>query len=206
MSGGANLFAVFDAEYTDLGERPTAGDHARAARAQLRHRQAGTPTQSGTGLYDKATAEAGGPSARTALHRVRAVRARRTTGSRPCRRRFRRHAVRVRTDIVRTGAPLDRAGDRQLRPSPGSTTCANATGSACNSHLRRRHGHLVRRGRVHVRHVDGTRTGLITGSSGVRIDGGSSAGAKVADVQRGAMLLTVRHTLRPGQVPGGGRR
>jgi glucose/arabinose dehydrogenase len=57
----ANLYAVFDAEYTDLGANgqpplTTKTQHV----LQLRHRQAEHySTQSGTGLYDKASAEGG---------------------------------------------------------------------------------------------------------------------------------------------------
>ena len=57
----ANLFAVFDAEYTDLGAngQPPVTTHTQHV-LQLRHRQAEHySTQSGTGLYDKATAEGG---------------------------------------------------------------------------------------------------------------------------------------------------
>ncbi|WP_033443064.1 PQQ-dependent sugar dehydrogenase [Saccharothrix sp. NRRL B-16314] len=57
----ANLFAVFDAEYTDSGAngQPPVTTHTQHV-LQLRHRQAEHfSTQSGTGLYDKATAEGG---------------------------------------------------------------------------------------------------------------------------------------------------
>ncbi|GAQ50434.1 PQQ-dependent sugar dehydrogenase [Streptomyces acidiscabies] len=57
----ANLFAVFDAEYTDLGGggQPALTTHTQHT-LQLRHRQAEHRTaQSGTGLYDKAGAEGG---------------------------------------------------------------------------------------------------------------------------------------------------
>ncbi|WP_199443504.1 PQQ-dependent sugar dehydrogenase [Umezawaea beigongshangensis] len=57
----ANLFAVFDAEYTDLGAngQPPVTTHTQHV-LQLRHRQAEHHSaQSGTGLYDKAAAEGG---------------------------------------------------------------------------------------------------------------------------------------------------
>ncbi|WP_276530113.1 PQQ-dependent sugar dehydrogenase, partial [Saccharothrix coeruleofusca] len=57
----ANLFAVFDAEYTDLGAngQPPVTTHTQHV-LQLRHRQAEHySTQSGTALYDKAAAEGG---------------------------------------------------------------------------------------------------------------------------------------------------
>ncbi|MGM1064920.1 PQQ-dependent sugar dehydrogenase [Saccharothrix sp. Mg75] len=57
----ANLFAVFDAEYTDSGAngQPPVTTHTQHV-LQLRHRQAEHySTQSGTGLYDKAAAEGG---------------------------------------------------------------------------------------------------------------------------------------------------
>ena len=57
----ANLYAVFDAEYTDLGAggQPALTTHTQHV-LQARHRQAEHySTQSGTALYDKATAEGG---------------------------------------------------------------------------------------------------------------------------------------------------
>ncbi|MEU4769366.1 PQQ-dependent sugar dehydrogenase [Actinosynnema sp. NPDC023794] len=57
----ANLFAVFDAEYTDSGAngQPPVTTHTQHV-LQLRHRQAEHfSTQSGTALYDKAAAEGG---------------------------------------------------------------------------------------------------------------------------------------------------
>ncbi|MFT7835863.1 PQQ-dependent sugar dehydrogenase [Saccharothrix sp. BKS2] len=57
----ANLFAVFDAEYTDSGAngQPPVTTHTQHV-LQLRHRQAEHfSAQSGTGLYDKAAAEGG---------------------------------------------------------------------------------------------------------------------------------------------------
>jgi PKD repeat protein len=57
----ANLYAVFDAEYTDLGGngQPALTTHTQHV-LQPRHRQAEHYTaQSGTGLYDKAAAEGG---------------------------------------------------------------------------------------------------------------------------------------------------
>ncbi|WP_433797591.1 PQQ-dependent sugar dehydrogenase [Actinoplanes sp. CA-252034] len=57
----ANLYAVFDAEYTDrgAGDQPALTTHTQQI-LQPRHRQAEhRTTQSGTGLYDKATAEGG---------------------------------------------------------------------------------------------------------------------------------------------------
>ncbi|MCE6998718.1 PQQ-dependent sugar dehydrogenase [Saccharothrix sp. S26] len=57
----ANLFAVLDAEYTDLGAngQPPVTTHTQHV-LQLRHRQAEHySTQSGTALYDKAAAEGG---------------------------------------------------------------------------------------------------------------------------------------------------
>ncbi|MEU8658545.1 PQQ-dependent sugar dehydrogenase [Actinoplanes philippinensis] len=57
----ANLYAVFDAEYTDqgAGDQPALTTHTQQI-LQPRHRQAEhRSTQSGTGLYDKTTAEGG---------------------------------------------------------------------------------------------------------------------------------------------------
>ncbi|GAB2961477.1 lectin [Saccharothrix stipae] len=57
----ANLFAVFDAEYTDSGSngQPPVTTHTQHV-LQLKHRQAEHySTQSGTALYDKAAAEGG---------------------------------------------------------------------------------------------------------------------------------------------------
>ncbi len=57
----ANLYAVFDAEYTDLGAngQPALTTHTQHV-LQLRHRQAEHhSSQSATGLYDKAPAEGG---------------------------------------------------------------------------------------------------------------------------------------------------
>ncbi|MEO6081999.1 MAG: PQQ-dependent sugar dehydrogenase [Umezawaea sp.] len=57
----ANIYAVFDAEYTDKGANgvPPATTHAQNV-LQPRHRQAEHyTTQSGTGLFDKASAEGG---------------------------------------------------------------------------------------------------------------------------------------------------
>ncbi|GIE76400.1 glycosyl hydrolase [Actinoplanes philippinensis] len=57
----ANLYAVFDAEYTDrgAGDQPALTTHTQQI-LQPRHRQAEhRSSQSGTGLYDKTTAEGG---------------------------------------------------------------------------------------------------------------------------------------------------